>query len=463
MTLGFGNFVGNARRILRIGRRVAARPREFLAKAELYINRAEAEPAFLQYRNGLPSIAPLTLAVDPVLSARPVLNVLLPGMSMRAMSGGPNTAINLVYRMAHQGVPVRFISTDIPMDQDHGPLRRHFATLTGLPADCPNVEICCGFDRSVPLLIGENDVFFASAWWNVQMIKKALELTRPKRFLYIIQDFEPGLYPWSTEYALALETYSLDYHAFLCGNFLADYMVKQEIGKFAKPGFIDECAIFEPAIDTTKFYPDPAAQADRPRRLVFYARPTIAKRNLFELGLYALRCAAMTGVFSGETWELLFIGEQVPSVDLGNGITIRSAPWLGFDDYAKLLRGSDIALSLMLSPHTSYPPVEMAACGGIAVTNVFANKTEAALAAVSPNIIAVAPTLECVIGGLREAVARVRDGRSYRGAIGLPPNWDATFADTVPRALRMYRDIQVAFGVETGDETASVLTAAGSR
>jgi hypothetical protein len=39
------------------------------------------------------------------------LNVLVPGLAMSHMSGGPKTAINLAYRLASLGVRVRFIST----------------------------------------------------------------------------------------------------------------------------------------------------------------------------------------------------------------------------------------------------------------------------------------------------------------------------------------------------------------
>jgi hypothetical protein len=436
------------RRLGRVAGYVAAHPAEALSKAEAHLALAATRGGteqYTQYRDGLPSIAPLNLLADPALAARPRLNVLLPGMAMKAMSGGPNTLVNLVCRMAHEGVPVRFISTDIPMDVDHGPLRRHFASLTGLPEGDGDIEITCGFDRARPLPIGENDVFFASAWWNVQMIKHALPLVRAKRFLYIIQDFEPGLYAWSTEYALALETYGLDYHAVLCGTFLAHFMTTQGIGRFADPGFIDRCAVFEPALDATRFRPEPPAPG-RPRRLVFYARPQAARRNMFELGLYALRCASETGLFDGERWEFLFFGEQLPEVDLGRGNVIRSAPWLDYDGYAAMLRSSDVGLSLMLSPHPSYPPLELAACGAIAVTNTFMTKTAPMFAAVSSNIVAVEPSLEGVLGGLREAVARVRAERRDTAPIRMPSDWSDAFAQTLPTAIGWWRTLQHELG-----------------
>ena len=414
-------------------------PRLAASAVETQLNRGGRQLAYTQYRDGLPSIAPLNLRLDPDLSARPRLNVLIPGMAMRAMSGGPNTAINLVYRMSHLGVPLRFISTDIAMDKDHGPLRQHFQALTGLSGEGADVEIVCGADRSVALPIGENDAFFASAWWNVQMIKYALPMMKRKRFFYIIQDFEPGLYPWSTEYALAMETYSLDYYGILCSNLLSEHMSSRRIGAFADEDFLqNKMTVFEPAVDRSVFYPEPAEPGAR-RRLIFYARPNTARRNLFELGLYSLRTANELGVFEGEEWEFLFMGEALQTIDLGRGAAIRSAPWLDYKGYGQLLRGSDIALSLMLSPHTSYPPLEMAACGRVSVTNTFENKTAEALTALSGNIVPVSATLDGVVSGLRQAVQRVRSGSIDPSGVRAPQAWEESFEQALPWVVERYR------------------------
>ncbi len=427
---------------MRVGVEVArfalTQPRQFWASLQQFAAQSQTPASYLQYLNGLPSVCPLNLTVDPALASRPHLNVLIPGVAMRAMSGGPNTLINLAYRMAAGGVPIRFISTDIPADRDHTALWAHCTALTGVER-LPNVEICCAFDRSRPFAIGENDVFFASAWWNVQMIKRALQLTKPKKFLYIIQDYEPGLYPWSTEYALALETYSLDYRPFVCEQLLADFLVQHRVGRFDDPSFVSGSTVFEPAVDRTHFYPEPQT-VDRPRRLLFYARPTSARRNLFELGLYALRWCSAEGVFAGEPWELFFIGEQLPSGSLDGGLSIRSAPWFDYERYAQLLRQSDVMLSLMLSPHTSYPPLEMAACGGLAVTNTYANKTADELVRLSPNLIAVPPTLEGVVAGIKEAVDRVRGGRRTGAGVNMPPDWQASLGSAVERGIDAYAD-----------------------
>jgi glycosyltransferase involved in cell wall biosynthesis len=168
---------------------------------------------------------------------------------------------------------------------------------------------------------------------------------------------------------------------------------------------------------------------------LFYARPTHGLRNLFEMGVAALEKAVSDGTFDPQRWEFVGMGESFRPVPLGRGATLVPAPWLDLAGYAKQMRDSDILLSPMLSPHPSYPPLEMAACGGVAVTTVFANKTPEALAALSANLIGVAPTVEGLAGGLAAAIARVDDldGRRAAAAINLPESWRSSLALVIPR------------------------------
>lgn len=387
----------------------------------------------------LPNVVPLNFAPCPGLE--PKLNVLIPGMSMRHMSGGPNTAINLTYRMAQAGVPLRYISTDSTADKDHGPLWDHFSSLTGINERLSNVEIVCAYDRNTPTPIGENDVFFGTAWWTVQMIKHTLPQMRSRRFMYIIQDFEPALYAWSTPHVLALETYSLDFRGIICGELLAEYLCVNRIGRFADPKFIETCAPFEPAVDTSKFYAELYGRRSGKKRLLFYARPN-APRNLYELGSVSLHQAVERGAFPADEWELLYMGEKLPPLDLGRGVSIQSYPWSNYEDYAKLLRSSDVGLSLMLSPHTSYPPLEMAACGTTVVTNTYSIKTAERLKKISGNILAVAPNLEAIVEGLMLASRRATDLRSRQenAKLTVPTHWNHVFNPLIPKLLDMWED-----------------------
>jgi len=77
----------------------------------------------------------------------------------------------------------------------------------------------------------------------------------------------------------------------------------------------------------------------------------------------------------------------------------------------------------MLSPHTGYPALEMAACGGLAVTNTFSVKTRAVLEDLSDNILATPATVEGMAQGLVAAARRVAEGRPRSASLRLPRGW----------------------------------------
>jgi len=201
--------------------------------------------------------------------------------------------------------------------------------------------------------------------------------------------------------------------------------------------------VLEIAVDRSKFYFDARTEKREKKRLVFYARPTRARRNLYELGLTALLRAAKAGIVDAKEWDIVFMGgENVDPIDLGKGMLIQCLPWKSYDDYARILRESDIALSLMLSPHPSYPPLEAAASGAVVVTNTYDCKSEHRLKEISGNIIPVNPSLSAIVDGLREAVRRASDLKSREEAsrIHLPQTWDECFDRILPRSLEMFEE-----------------------
>ncbi|MEY2456348.1 MAG: hypothetical protein QOK06_1442, partial [Acidimicrobiaceae bacterium] len=370
----------------------------------------------------------LDVRVDPDLRDVPRLNVLIPGIRQQDLSGGPNTAIQLAYRLAAKGHPIRFVSTDVDLDPDVEPLWRHMAALTGLPEHLANVEVTSA-QRPEPLMIGENDLFLATAWWTAQLARTLLPQVRHMRFLYLIQDYEPRFFPASTTSALAEETYALDHVPIVNSQLLLDHLVDTRVGRFADPTHVARAAVLEPAVDRERFRFG-GGTARTTRRVLVYSRPANGLRNLSELAVAALRLAHQRGAFDDGDWEFLGIGEDFPDEALGNGDVLRPSPWKDFDGYAAQMRDSDVLVSLMLSPHPSYPPLEMAACGGLVVTNGFGVKTPERMAAISPNILVAEPTIEAVATRVVEAVRRLDDVAARRAAaeLGLPASWDEAFA-----------------------------------
>ncbi|WP_076729351.1 glycosyltransferase [Methylobacterium radiotolerans] len=401
----------------------------------------------------LPLIPALNFRIAPHLTRHPTINLLLPGVRKASLSGGPNTALNIGYRLAALGFAVRIFSTDVPTDADLEPIWDHIVSISGGSERFAHMSIVDASDRTKSLEIGANDIFFATAWWTARMAYAARDLVGNRPFIYLIQDFEPILYPASTAYAAALETYSLPHIPFVNTTLLRDYLVDEEIGLFREPEHRERALFFDPAIDRTYFFPEPArfrAEPSSPevhsrerskRRLLFYARPTNGIRNLFEIGVAALRAAISEQILSAENWEFVGMGEAFAPFDLGCDARLACAPWLGFDGYAQLMRNSDIILSLMLSPHPSYPPLEMAGCGGIAVTNTYGSRTAAKMAALSSNIIAAEPNVPAIVEALIEAVGRLDDHaeREAAATLALPTTWDDSFATVIPALADMIR------------------------
>ena len=308
------------------------------------------------------------------------------------------------------------------------------ANISDVGSRLDNVEVIDGSDRFAAVEIGVNDLFMATAWWTAQSIKAALPLVRQQRFVYLIQDFEPLFFASSSQYTLALETYELDHIPVINSQFLLDHLSAEQVGRFSDPDFVERALVFEPSVDGNMFSPRVPTAVKQKRRLLFYTRPQNGLRNLFELGTAAIQMAVQHEVFDVDEWEFLGMGDPFEPVAVGPRSVLRPAPWRDLAGYAAQMRESDILLSPMLAPHPSYPPLEMAACGGPAVTTVFGPKTAERLASISPNIIGTEATIEGLAQGLAEAVGRLTDvqGRLDGTNLALPATWAEAFEDVVP-------------------------------
>src|SRR5207302_3770705 len=91
----------------------------------------------------------------------------------------------------------------------------------------------------------------------------------------------------------------------------------------------------------------------------------------------------------------------------------------------------DLGLALMYTPHPSLVPIEMASAGLVTVTNSFENKTSEAMASISENLITAEPSVEGILGALREASVRVDDGpqRVRASEVRWSEDWRQSFDD----------------------------------
>jgi hypothetical protein len=100
---------------------------------------------------------------------------------------------------------------------------------------------------------------------------------------------------------------------------------------------------------------------------------TAETRNGFPLIVEGLR--AWHAAYAGDDrWSVVSAGQEHADIDLGGGMTMRSHGKLDLASYAQLMRSSAIGVSIMVSPHPSYPPLEMAEAGLLVLTNRFGAK-----------------------------------------------------------------------------------------
>ena len=381
----------------------------------------------------LPWCNPLNVVEDEKLVAHPRINLLLPSLSLEKMTGGPNTALIVAGALSNAGYPVRLVATSLAI-----PTRVGIAEYVAELSDCPGLakpgvlEIADASDRKRPFAVGRNDLFLATAWWTAQMAKYAVRVTNYSRFIYLIQDFEPLLHSASVEFALCQETYSLDYIPFINSQMLKDFFVREKIGRFADSDFAEHAIAFDPAIPSKNFFYDRKGNRQK-RRLLFYARPNIGHRNLFQLGLIALKRLVADGRLDPKQWDIISFGEDLPTIELGNGARLISLPWAGYDNYAENLRTADVVLSLMLSPHPSYPPLEAAASNAFVVTNIHSKKTAEKLRSISPRLLAAEPTYEDIEKKLVLAMRMAEQFPNEETEFRLPRNWNDALIAVLPK------------------------------
>lgn len=320
-------------------------------------------------------------------SAEPALrfNLLIPAVSERHIFGGIATALQFFNGFGGEASDFRIIATDEGRLRDERMDGGRFDgwTFAGSEeGDLAGRVITAIGHRRGALPLRENDVFIATAWWTAHL---AADLTRRQaeihgqpsgRFIYLIQDYEPLFHPWSARYALAAQTYeaSSRYVPVFNTSLLRDYM--------AALGLTPSDALyFDPTLNQRlKRTMEGLGSQPRERRILVYGRPSV-ERNAYPLLVRGLRRLARRRDLTG--WQFVSAGEPHASVGLGGGARLTPLGKLGLDDYARELQRCHAGVSLMISPHPSYPPLEMAAGGMWVVTNRYGPKD---LSRWAPNI-----------------------------------------------------------------------------
>lgn len=349
----------------------------------------------------IPEITPLVPKETDFKGKR--LNLLIPSLEKEHIFGGISTALNLFEYMVKNYEFQRIIVTDSKVDNID---LEHFKEYTIDNNSDKNLAklICPMADRfGKKLDVGESDYFIATGWWTAYILQSILEWQHKTydiepAFYYIIQDFEPGFYQWSSRYSLAESTYKSKFKtkAIFNTKILYDFFIEKGYSFYKQ-------AYFNPPLN--KSLASRASLASKqirkePFKILVYGRPGVG-RNCFEICIESLQKFA-SEYENLHKWEFYSVGEKHQDIMLSPDCKLRSLGKLSLDQYQNILESSSVGLSLMVSPHPSYPPIEMAFYGLSVITNGYENKNLSnffgnvrSLEKLTPNDIVEALTQAC--------------------------------------------------------------------
>ncbi len=302
-------------------------------------------------------------------SGAPRLNIVLLALGKASLFGGADTALRLFNHLVphyerhriiviledqQKFVPAEWLGWEL--ERDMHPSKKSVVYTRG---------------RQSPVSIEDSDVFVATHWMTCLAVRQAMAVqsrTAVRRFLYLLQDFEPGFYPWSGRHLLAQGTYARS------DDVVALFNTKELHRYFLRLGFnFPHCFVFEPSLNPSLAKYRGSLTNHRKRRLLLtYGRPGTA-RNAFDIAVESLEVWAQ-GFEDAADWDVVSLGESHRDVRLSSTVWLRSKGKVRLDEYASYLSDAAVGLSLMVYPHPSYPPLEMASFGARVITNSYAEK-----------------------------------------------------------------------------------------
>ncbi len=386
-------------------------------------------------------VAPLKLAVSPSSPQR--VNLIMATINFRYVFGGYIAMFNLAKHLKSMGYNVRIVIIE-PCEYNPTAWKLEIAAYPGLEGLFDQVETAYRYDRSVALDVNPDDTFVATSCWAAHVAYRAAQDLEHEKFIFFAQEYEPMFFPMSSFYALSQQSYALPQFTIFSTDLLREYFRQNRLGVFRESDEYGEenSVFFRNAINSFRITEKDLAERKR-RKLLFYSRPEQhASRNMFELGVLGLTEAIEAGYFDLDRWEFYGIGSigSFKRMKLYRNADLKLLPKVSLQEYLNLLPTYDLGLSLMLTPHPSLMPIDMAAAGLIAVTNTYANKTREEWAKVSPNIIAVPPTIEGIRNGLIAALRKVDNyqERIAGSKVNWPTNWADAFSEEFTAKLEKF-------------------------
>ena len=310
------------------------------------------------------------------------LNLVIPFISSRRKSfGGPATALRLFERLIPQFDFARIIVTHETESQvdlhdwpgwvlDQGEL---------MPRSIAFVET-----GATSLSVAVTDFFMATYWSTAVYVKHIIAnqsqfpTAIDRRFVYLIQEYEPALYPGGIRHEYAKSTYRDD------GSMIPVFNSRPVANYLRERGLrFSEQYEFEPMLhpELRKFRTE-IGNIEKERLILVYGRPGV-EQNGFDLIVEALRLWADIYPRADE-WALVSAGYQHENILLGGQAVLTSLGTLSLNAYAHRLAQCWAGISFAFNASTSYSAREMAEFGAWVITNQFEYRRTSEL---PPNVV----------------------------------------------------------------------------
>lgn len=357
-------------------------------------------------------------------SSRKDIFVVTDSLNKNSFFGGVGTALLFATTMskkANANLTVLVRDDEADMSLYRSLLECHQISAPDQPIKVINL------DRPSSIVPYNNDsIFITTSWWTTRSLMSSVP---PQQIVYLIQEDERMFYPHGNLHLNASDVFwNEGIKCVVNTKILYDHFSRSLDNNITSAGLW-----FEPAFPCDSYYPD--GHDEHHRQFLFYARPR-TDRNLFLRGLEVIEESILRG-YLDKSWEFVFIGANIPKLSLPNGCSYKTVENVNWETYLNFVRKTDLALSLMYTPHPSYPPLDVAACGGVAVTNQFGNKTS--LDRYSKNLICTSVDVSSLVDGLRSGVSLALDHKTRKQNYAdqrLSRNWDSSFEETLKVLLQ---------------------------
>jgi hypothetical protein len=346
------------------------------------------------------------------------VNIVTDSINSSSLFGGVGTALIFAALLANKlNAQLRIITRTERANPENV---NHILSLYGIKLENEvQFKFAAFYDQKYELDIFKDDLFITTSWWTTAA---TLPSVPNANIIYLLQEDERMFYPFGDDRLRCEQILrNSDIRFLINTKLLFDHLVHDGFDNIAAQGMW-----FEPAFPTQVFHPSTMKSLGK-RKFFFYARPNNL-RNLFYLGIEVIEQAIALQVLDLEHWEIFLVGKDIPSLTFSGGYAPIKCENLSWSEYAELVGTIDLGLSLMYTPHPSYPPLDLVASGAVVVTNRFSNKRD--LSCYSANLICADLDRDSIVEALRQAVPIAKDShvreKNYLNN-GLEKDWQHVF------------------------------------